>query len=160
MKSVWFTVIACMLVSTLTGCVERTITITSDPPGALVWLNDREIGRTPVDVDFVYYGTYDVRLEKQDHEPLMTKGEAKPPWWDNIPIDFAAEVVPIDLHADIRWHYTLEPTADDRPALIERADALRRRVQPEPATATETQPQVPAGSSGENTLNEPSDTNP
>ncbi len=39
------------------GCVQRTITITSDPPGALVWLNDREIGRTPLDVNFVYYGT-------------------------------------------------------------------------------------------------------
>ncbi len=44
------------------GCVERTITITSDPPYALVWLNDEEIGRTPVTVPFTFYGKYDVRL--------------------------------------------------------------------------------------------------
>ncbi len=47
----------------LTGCVERTITVTSDPSGALVYLNDTEIGRTPVTVPFTFYGTYDVRLE-------------------------------------------------------------------------------------------------
>ncbi|MFB3120043.1 MAG: PEGA domain-containing protein [Stenotrophomonas maltophilia] len=43
--------------------------ITSEPPGALVWLNDREIGRTPVDVDFEFYGRYDVRL----HLPGQTR---------------------------------------------------------------------------------------
>jgi hypothetical protein len=50
----------------LAGCVERTITINSEPQGALVYLNDEEVGRTPVSVPFLYYGTYDVRLE---HEP-------------------------------------------------------------------------------------------
>ena len=32
----------------LTGCVERRIWIDTDPPGALVWLNDAQLGRTPV----------------------------------------------------------------------------------------------------------------
>jgi len=26
------------------GCVRRVIDITSDPPGARVWVNDREVG--------------------------------------------------------------------------------------------------------------------
>jgi len=140
MKSVRIIVGGCMAGLTLTGCVERTITITSDPPGALVWLNDREIGRTPVDVGFVYYGTYDVRLEKDGHEPLMTKGAARPPWWDNIPVDFFAEVAPVDLHADVRWHYTLEQVREDRAALLDRAGELRLRIGAEPASPAPTQP--------------------
>jgi len=47
----------------MVGCIERTITITSDPSGALVHLNDEEVGRTPVVVPFTFYGTYTVRLE-------------------------------------------------------------------------------------------------
>ena len=61
----------------LGGCVKRTIMVTSDPEGALVWLNEREVGRTPVEVEFLYYGTYDVRLVKDGYEPLLTKGEAE-----------------------------------------------------------------------------------
>ncbi len=49
----------------LAGCVERLITVHSSPAGALVYLNDEEIGRTPVSVPFKYYGTYDVRLEHE-----------------------------------------------------------------------------------------------
>lgn len=49
----------------LAGCIERTITVTSKPAGALVYLNDEEIGRTPVTVPFTFYGVYDVRLEHE-----------------------------------------------------------------------------------------------
>jgi hypothetical protein len=51
--------------ASLLGCVERTISITSEPRGALVYLNDEEVGRTPVSVPFTYYGVYDVRLERE-----------------------------------------------------------------------------------------------
>ncbi|MEX0776779.1 MAG: PEGA domain-containing protein [Phycisphaeraceae bacterium] len=51
----------------LAGCVERTISITSEPSGALVHLNDEEVGRTPLIVPFTFYGVYDVRVE---HEPV------------------------------------------------------------------------------------------
>ena len=47
--------VACLC---LTGCVRRTISISSEPAGALCWLNGREIGRTPLSVDFIYYGDY------------------------------------------------------------------------------------------------------
>ena len=48
-----------------TGCIERLITVRSQPPGALVYLNDEEVGRTPVTVPFKFYGVYDVRLEHE-----------------------------------------------------------------------------------------------
>lgn len=112
------------------GCVRRTISISSTPPGALVWLNGREVGRTPVEVDFLYYGEYDVQLVAEGHEPVLTSGMAKPPWWDSIPFDFVAELMPGQRTAKIAWHYELHPRNDDPQALIQRAQQLRERLTP------------------------------
>lgn len=128
----------------LAGCVERTITITSEPPGALVMLNDREIGRTPVDVEFVYYGTYDVRLLKEGYEPLLTTGDASAPLWDWPGPDLAAELLPVELHSNIRWHYELDPVRDEADPLIERGRELREKLPPAPAEEDEAMAE-PAG---------------
>lgn len=137
--------ISCLTVASLlvTGCVRRTITVTSDPPGALLWLNGREIGRTPVDTDFLYYGTYDVQLEKDGYEPLLTFSEAKAPWWDTIPLDLVSEITPGEKQSHITWHYQLQPRDDDAQALLERAKQARSMIGP-PATApAATQPAAP-----------------
>ncbi|MHC4989420.1 MAG: PEGA domain-containing protein [Planctomycetota bacterium] len=118
------------------GCVERTIKITSEPAGALVWVNDREIGRTPVDTDFVYYGTYDVRLELSGHEPLLTSGDAVAPWWDWAGPDLVSELLPVPLHHEVLWHYVLEPVDEDAEALLERARGLREQVLADQETAS------------------------
>lgn len=115
------------------GCTRRTISITSEPAGALVWLNGREVGRTPVTVDFLYYGDYDVQLIADEYEPLVTTGQAKAPIWDNVPLDLAAEITPGEKHSRIAWHYVLTPRNDDPNALLERAQRLRARVTPTPA---------------------------
>ncbi len=109
------------------GCVRRTVTITTEPPGALLWLNDREVGRTPVEVDFEHYGTYDVRLERPGYEPMMTSGRADAPWWDTVGLDFLAELTPGTLTSHVEWHYVMEPLDEDREALIDRATELRAK---------------------------------
>ena len=120
----------CLLLLPLlcTGCVRRTISIVSNPPGALVWLNDREVGRTPIEVEFLYYGTYDVRIVKDGYEPLITFGRADAPLWDMVGIDLAAELLPLELHSRIEWIYQLEPAMFDEPGLIQRARDLRAQV--------------------------------
>ncbi|MCA9291524.1 MAG: PEGA domain-containing protein [Phycisphaerales bacterium] len=115
----------------LPGCVKRTLSISSDPPGALVYLNDREVGRTPVEVDFLYHGRYDVRLQLDEYEPLLTSGKASAPLWDTVPLDFVAEIIPADLNNRIHWHYVLAPAETDRAALIDRAGALRGQLRRE-----------------------------
>ncbi len=107
------------------GCVKRTITIKSQPSGAIVWLNDREIGRTPVVTDFTYYGEYDVRAELQGYHPIMTTRWLSPPTWDVPPLDLVTEVVAPDAHADLHWSFTLEPLEVNPTSLIERAETLR-----------------------------------
>lgn len=111
-----------------TGCVERTVSITSEPPGAIVWLNDREVGRTPVEVAYVHDGTFDVRLALAGHEPVMTGRDTKPPVWDWPGFDFFAEIAPVPLESRTEWHFVLEPARDEPGPLVERARELRSRV--------------------------------
>jgi hypothetical protein len=121
---------AALLLPALAGCVERTITITTEPPGALVWLNDREVGRSPVEIEFEYYGTYDVRLEHDGFEPQMTTGKADAPWWEFVGIDLVSELLPVPLHSRVRWNYVLEPARKDRDGLVARAELLREEIAP------------------------------
>src|SRR5688572_16596719 len=78
----------------LPSCIQRTISIDSDPQGAVVYLNDEEVGRTPVTVPFTFYGTYDVRLEKPQYATMQTAREAKGPWWEAPGPDLVVEALP------------------------------------------------------------------
>jgi len=111
------------------GCVQRTIHIESDPPGALVHLNDVEVGRTPVDVDFTFYGVYDVHLTLDGYEPLRTSARAKAPWYDAPFLDLVGAVAPPGRkNVDIHWSFELEPVDPDPEAVVGRARELRERV--------------------------------
>ena len=101
-----------------TGCeVQRSLTVQSNPAGALVYLNDQEVGRTPVTRDFKWYGTYDVEVRADGYETLRTKAKVWAPWWQWVPFDLAAAFIPgledhhelqFTLHAQIRgpWSRT------------------------------------------------------
>jgi PEGA domain len=107
------------------GCVRRVIDITSDPPGARVWVNDREAGRTPCSIEFTHYGRYDVRLRREGFEPVVGFGDADAPVWDFMGCDLVSEVVPAQLTSRVRWHFTMIPTDMDEAALVQRARAMR-----------------------------------
>lgn len=121
----------------LTGCVDRKIRVTSEPSGARVWLNDVEIGTTPAEADFRFYGRYDVRLEKPGYEPLWTDKKAYAPVWQWPGLDLAAEMMPARFDDVVEWHFELEPALETttdpdalRAGLLERAQALRDQAAP------------------------------
>lgn len=74
-----------------TGCVQRRMTIRSNPPGALVYVDDYQIGTTPVSTDFVYYGTRKIRLVKDGYETLTVRQPFPIPWYEIFPLDFVSE---------------------------------------------------------------------
>ena len=115
----------------LGGCVERRVWIETDPPGALVWLNDTQVGRSPVDVSITHHGIYDVRIEKEGYEPLVTSADTDGPIWDTVPLDFFVEILPIDAKCDARWKFLLSPRDDSEIALVGRATDLRDRLRVE-----------------------------
>ncbi len=116
----------------LPGCIERTISITSEPSGALVYLNDEEVGRTPLRVPFTFYGVYDVRLERDGFTPLHTQAETKAPWWEAPGPDLVAELVS-DKEVLIPWHFEMAELAppEDEP-LVDRARQMRALVHEAP----------------------------
>ena len=92
------------------GCVERELTIVTEPTDAVVWLNDEEVGVTPVTVNFNWYGDYSVRIEKPGYAILNTHRELERPLHDRFPFDFFAEVCwPQKITDEYTWTFELEP---------------------------------------------------
>ena len=73
------------------GCVHRRLIIRSNPPGALVYVDEQEIGRTPVATPFVYYGTRTIRLELDGYETVKEKHRIRAPWYQVPPLDFISD---------------------------------------------------------------------
>ena len=124
----------------LTGCVERQIRVTSTPPGARVWLNDQEIGVTPCESGFTFYGGYDLRLEKPGYEAIHELRSAKAPLHEYPVVDLAATAAPSKLSNTITWHFDLTPVAERSrdpelalTDLIDRAADLRSQAESDPA---------------------------
>jgi len=124
MHRVW-TLLLIVPVVASTGCVRRTIRITSEPAGALVWLNHREVGRTPVDVEFTHYGTYDLLLKKDGYEPMIGAMPTGYTLHGTPGVDLALEVLPVHTHDLVEWHIDMVPRDNDQAALLDRASTLR-----------------------------------
>lgn len=125
------TVLLAGLLCAAPGCVQRRLTVRSNPPGARVYIDNREIGRTPVSTDYVYYGTRQFRLEADGYETLTTYQYVPPPWYQIPPLDFVSEnLYPGEIRDERTVFFQLQPQAvvpTDR--LLQRADALRRTSQ-------------------------------
>ena len=119
-----------ILIAGSAGCVRRMVTINTDPQGARVTLNDEEIGTSPVSVDFIWYGDYDVILHKSGYETLHTHHKLLAPWYQVPPIDFVAEaLVPFTIHDRREMFFTLEPAKEiNREQLLENAAGFRERT--------------------------------
>ncbi len=113
----------------LFGCVERELTITSEPAGALVVLSDIEVGRTPVTVPFTWYGDYDIILRLDGYETLDTSAEINMPFYEIPPLDLLVAIAPW-THRDQRYlHYELEPLElPDDEELLEDARQMREET--------------------------------
>src|SRR5574337_1637928 len=102
--------------ASLCGCVLRSLTIDSEPPGAMVCLDDEPIGETPVTTTFTYYGTRKITLEKMDaegrllYERKIVYEKIKPPFYQILPLDFFSEIViPGNLKDEHYFSYQLDP---------------------------------------------------
>jgi hypothetical protein len=119
------------LLPALGGCVERMMQVESDPPGALVYLNGEEAGRTPMRKNFLWYGTYDVQLRKEGYRTLNKPTRVWAPWWQIPPIDLLAEIIPLPLQDSQVVRYKLEPVTEQQTApaeIVERAVEMRSKL--------------------------------
>lgn len=119
------------------GCVQRRLTVRTNPPGARVYVDNHEIGTTPVSASFIYYGKRDIRIVKDGYETQTFLQPVPAPWWQCPPLDFITENV---IPWEIRDHRVVDrqlapqmvvPTEE----LLARAQQLRGSSQVAASTA-------------------------
>ena len=122
---------AFMLVGCLCGCVTRRLTIRSNPPGAHVYIDDYNIGSTPISHNFIYYGTRKISLIKDGYETLSVMQKIPTPWYEIPPLDFVSEnCIPGEIRDHRTITYQLTPQCVvPHDQLLGRAENLRGQVQ-------------------------------
>ena len=110
------------------GCVRRRLNVRTNPPGALVYVDNQQIGTTPCAVDFTYYGTREIRLVKAGYETLTVNQPIPAPWYQIPPLDFFSEnLVPTKIRDNRTVTYNLAPQLIvPTEQLLDRANQLRR----------------------------------
>jgi hypothetical protein len=137
------------------GCVERTLLVRTDPPGARVWVNGRDAGTTPATVPYAHPGRFAIRIEKPGYHSIAAE-VTTPTTIDAVPgPDFFAENVwPGTIRRQTVADYRLAPLSSDSytraelEALWRAGEAFRAKAREaiaEPGTPSPTRPAPPAG---------------
>ena len=82
-----------------TGCVERKLWVRTEPEGASVLVNGKEIGAAPIAWTFEHYGTIVVEAELPGRERVQRTVKLKPPWYQYPVLDFITDVL---------WPFTIK----------------------------------------------------
>lgn len=127
-KAIALTITTITLLIT-TGCVERELTVNTNPQGAIVELNDEEIGISPVTVNFNWYGDYKVRIKKQGYQTLNTNMKLDRPTHDYFPFDIFADIFTPNKIDSYCWEFDLrEYQPVDRKVLIDSATIAKEKI--------------------------------
>lgn len=113
------------------GCVERRMKIRTEPAGAMVSLNDEEVGPSPVTTSFLWYGDYDIIVRKPGYETLKTHYRIDAPWYQWPVLDIVPELLLPWTITDEHELPTLKLAAQQTPSnkeLVDRAIELRDRA--------------------------------
>lgn len=125
---------------TSAGCVQRRMTVRTNVPGAQVYVDNYEVGRTPVSTDFIYYGDRTIRLVKDGYETQTVVQPVNAPWYQWPGLDFISENLwPFEIRDERNFDYQMQPQyvvpAD---TLLTRAEDLRRSNVAAPAATVPT----------------------
>lgn len=118
-----------LLILVCSGCVRRRMTVRTSPPGATVSIDNQLIGTSPAATNFEYYGTREVRIEREGYRTETVLRRIKPPWYQLPVLDFVSEtlwpgeirderIIDIELVPQV-----IEPSED----VLNRAEALRNQ---------------------------------
>jgi hypothetical protein len=141
-----FCAVAVVLLSS-SGCVRRRLNVRSNPPGALVYVDNQQIGTTPCSVDFTYYGTREIRLVKPGYETLTVNQPIPTPWYQIPPLDFVSEnLTPAKIRDNRTVTYDMAPQlVVPREQLLDRANQLRQDTLQYPVAPAAASAPIPLG---------------
>ncbi|MFO0429508.1 MAG: PEGA domain-containing protein [Planctomyces sp.] len=120
-----------ILVVSQTGCVHRRFTVNTNPPGALVRVDGKDIGYSPASVDFTWYGTREIQLLKDGYETRTELTSIPAPWYQVFPLDFFSDNFLGTHTSDHRqFNFQLTPKRNDvSNDVIQRGRSLRSEAQ-------------------------------
>jgi hypothetical protein len=124
-----------LLLLTGAGCVERSLYIRSEPPGATIYLDGDRVGTTPLELPFSWYGEREVMLELTHYGTVKEIEAIPPPWWQIFPLDFITDVlIPFPIRDRRTFEYRLEEARleQDRERVLQRAMELKQQLPPGP----------------------------
>jgi len=118
----------------LSACApQRILTVESYPPGAVVRLDERVIGRTPMDYRFKHYGNRRITLYLPGYRTWSRRLKLSAPWHARFPVDLVTELlIPIGLRDQHEVWVVLENDEvvgghPDLGPLLSRAKEMRAR---------------------------------
>jgi len=131
------------------------MTVNTTPSGATVFLDNRELGRTPLTANFDHYGTREFRIVKQGYETRTELVPIRAPWYQWIGFDFVSEVLlPGKLTDHKFYEFDLQPErVVPASEIVARAEQFRQtahadgmpRIGGSPAIAPSFSPTPPSG---------------
>lgn len=123
-------VTAMLLVLLQSGCVHRRVTINSNPPGALVRIDGKDVGYTPASIDYTWYGTREVQLIMDGFETKTQLVNINAPWYQRFPLDFVSDnFLGTHVRDHRRFDISMSPRQPDvSQDVIERGRSLRSQA--------------------------------
>lgn len=92
-----------------------------------MFIDDQEVGVTPVSTGFTYYGARNIRLVKDGYETLSVKQNFYPPWYEFPVLELFSETLwPFEKRDEHLVNFNLQPQQIVPPEkLLERAEGQR-----------------------------------
>ncbi len=119
---------AAVLMAACAGCVRKTFAVRTDPPGAVVYVDGEEIGRSPIhNVPWFFDGTREITVAKAGYLTERRIVKMRASWFSWFPLDIISElIVPWDIHDRRYYYFALKPVdPTDGAALLRHATETR-----------------------------------
>ena len=84
-------ILTAILLFSQVGCVHRRMTIQTNPPGALVKVDGKDVGYSPTSIDFTWYGQREVQVMKDGYQTQTQIVSLDAPWYQKFPLDFVSD---------------------------------------------------------------------
>ncbi len=118
-----------LMILTASGCAERKMTVVSDPPGAVVFMDGVEKGTTPVTYKFNWYGGRRFTLKHDGYETCEEVRRISPPLHMRFPLDAIWDLTPLPAKDHKTVEFKLVEQGTPKPEeLRQRAEELRARA--------------------------------
>ncbi len=102
---------AALLLAASPGCVRKTFAVRTDPPGAIVYVDGEEIGRSPIhNVHWFFDGTREIAVAKEGYLTERRMVRMRASWFSWFPFDIISElIVPWDIYDRRYYYFALKP---------------------------------------------------